>query len=396
MRPAARWLPVRVGRAVARCLTVLALLPLAPLAGGSPLPAQAALEDRFPSRPPAHGFVVDGTGLLDQAAVERLNERILDVQRRTGGDVGVVLLKDLEDRAPADMGVAIYRWWGVGRVDSIGSSRRDLGALLLIVPKEVATSGRGECWITTGRGAEAELHDADAGTICRSVVIPELREQRYEAAVAAGVDAIGAHFEETTAGAATLEAGDSGGSGGASRVAWIVGGGAGGVAGLAGLVLLVRRWRRRRPRPCPQGHGDMVRLSEAEDDVALAEGQRAEERVGSVDYDVWACTACPEREVIGYRRWSSFEGCPRCGYRTLKSTRRTLERATVRSTGMEEVELECHNCRYRHVTRRVTPKLPPPGASSGSRSGSSGGGGGGGGSFGGSGSTGGGGGGGSY
>jgi uncharacterized protein len=376
---------------------LLLLIALAPLGGHAPLPAQAALESRFPSQPPAHGFVVDVTGLLDAAAVARLNERILDVQRRTGGDVGVVLLKDLEDRAPSDMGVAIYRWWGVGRVDSIGSSRRDLGALLLIVPKEVAALGRGECWITTGRGAEAELHDADAGTICRTAVIPELRERRYEAAIAAGVDAIGAHFVETTAGAAPPSGNAGHGSGdGNGRVLWMLGGGAGGAAGGAGLALHLRRWRRRRPRPCPRGHGMMVRLSEAEDDAALEDGQRTEERLGSVDYDVWACPACDQRTVIAYRRWSSYEGCPRCRFRTMKSTTRTLESATVSRTGMEEVELDCLNCGYRHVTRRVTPKLPPPSSGSGSGFSGGGGGGGGGGSFGGSGSTGGGGGGSSY
>ncbi|MHB1223384.1 MAG: TPM domain-containing protein [Gemmatimonadaceae bacterium] len=387
-------------------LLLLLLLPLAPLADHGGLLAQAELDGRFPSQPPASGFVLDATGLLDAAAVARLNERILGVQRRTGGDVGVVLLADLDDRAPSDMGVAIYRWWGVGRVDSIGSSRRDLGALLLIVPREVAPSGRGECWITTGRGAEAELHDADAGTICRTAVIPELRERRYEAAIAAGVDAIGAQFAETTAGAAPLSRDDEGGSSGgrrgalsdrgSDRVLWMLGGGAGGAAGLAGIALLVRRWRRRRPRPCPKGHGPMSRLSEAADDAALADGQRAEERLGSVDYDVWACPACPERMVIAYRRWSSYKGCPRCRFRTMKTTTRTLESATVSSTGMEEVELQCLNCGYRHVTRRVTPKLSPPATGSGSRFSGGGGGGGGGGSFGGSGSTGGGGGGSSY
>ena len=33
----------------------------------------------------------------------------------------------------------------------------------------------------------------------------------------------------------------------------------------------------------------MTRLGEIEDDALLAEGQQAEERVGSVDYDVWQC-----------------------------------------------------------------------------------------------------------
>lgn len=355
------------------------------------LAAQPELERRFPAVPPSSGFIVDVTDLLDAAALDRLNARIFAVQQRTGGDVGVVLLRDLEDRAPSDMGVSIYRWWGVGRVDSIGSSRRDLGALLLIVPKEVAPSGRGECWITTGRGAEAELHDADAGDICRNLVIPQLREMRYEDAVAAGVDGIAEFFDRTTVGAAPLSgSGKSTRSGGRGILSRILFGGAG-VGGLAGLVLGIRRWRRLRPRQCSRGHGKMVRLSEAEDDVALISGQQTEEELGSVDYDVWACPTCNERRVIRYKSWSRYKRCPECSFVTMKRTVRVITPATVASTGVDEVDLDCKYCGYHDVTQRVIPKVVPASSSSGSS-----GGGGGGGSFGGSGSTGGGGGGSSY
>ncbi len=380
-------------RQATSALLKLLLLPLLITASGAhALAAQPELERRFPSVPPSNGFIVDVTDLLDAAALDRLNAKILAVQQRTGGDVGVVLLRDLEDRAPSDMGVSIYRWWGVGRVDSIGSSRRDLGALLLIVPKEVAPSGRGECWITTGRGAEAELHDADAGDICRNLVIPQLRELRYEDAVAAGIDGIAAFFDKTTVGAAPLSgSGRSRRSGGQGILSRILFGGAG-VGGLAGLVLGIRRWRRRRPRRCSRGHGKMIRLSEAEDDIALMTGQRTEEQLGSVDYDVWVCPTCNERRVIPYKRWSRYKRCPKCNFATMTRTVNVITRATVASTGVDEVELDCKNCGYHNVTRRVIPKVVP--ASSSSGSGSSGGGGGS--SFGGSGSTSGGGGGSSY
>jgi uncharacterized protein len=138
----------------------------------------------------------------------------------------------------------------------------------------------------------------------------------------------------------------------------------------------------------------MARLDEAADDAALSPAQLAEERVGSVDYDVWACATCPERLVIAYSRWSSYRGCPKCQARTLSSTTRTVTAATQVSTGLEETTLDCAHCGFHDVTRRVTPVLPPPPppSSSSSRSGSSGGGS----SFGGSGRTAGGGGGSSY
>lgn len=387
------------GRAARAALLAAAL-------AAAPLRAQAPLDALVPPSPAPASFIHDGGPVLDAAARARLDARIATVQRETGGDVGVAILRDLRDRAPSDVGVAIYRAWRVGAVDSLGSARRDLGALLLLVPKELAPSGRGECWITTGRGAEAGLIDADAGTICREAVIPRLREQDYEGAVAAGVDGIGAFFRQATAGQG------GGGAEDGTRPArprvdvpprrgrgdplpWLVGGGAG-LIGLVGAAVGALLWRRRRPRPCPRGHGMMARLDEAADDAALSPGQRTEERIGSVDYDVWACPACPERLVVPYRRWSGHEACPRCGHRTVEKDSHTLQAATMASTGLEEITLHCHHCRWRDVTRRVLPQLPPPSAGGSGSSVGGGGGGRGGSSFGGSGRTGGGGGGGSY
>lgn len=376
--------------AVLRALAVAALGVVAP-AGAQPA-AQAALDSIVPPSPTPAGFIADGGPVLDAAARDRLNARIAAVQRETGGDVAVAIVPDIRGRAPVDVGVAIYRAWGVGRVDSLGSARRDLGALLLIVPKELAPDGRGECWITTGLGAEGELIDAEAGRICRDAVIPRLRERDYAGAVSAGVEGIAAAFVRTTEGLtapAEVGAARERRRERARNVGLAVGGGLLGTGGLAAGIMGVRARRRRRPRPCPRGHGPMVRLSEVEDDAALTAGQRAEERVKSVDYDVWACQTCDERLVIPYGRWTSYEQCPACGHKTVESRTRTVQPATRRSTGLAEVTLACAHCAWRDVKRRVLPVLPPPSAGGG-RSG------GGGSSFGGSGRTGGGGGGGSY
>jgi uncharacterized protein len=340
-----------------------------------------------------------------------LNARITAVQARTGGDIGVAIVTDLRGYAPVDAGVAIYRAWKIGKVDSLGSARRDLGALLLIVPKELSPNGRGECWITTGLGAEGTLVDAHAGAICRDRVIPALRVRDYAAAVDSGIVGIAVAFDRAVAdesGSRATRPAEA--SGDASEAAaslrdstprekdgfpwgWLAGLGLAG-AGAAASITSWKRYQRRKPRPCPAGHGLMTRLDEAADDAALAPAQRAEERVGSVDYDVWACPVCSERIVIAYSRLSSYRGCPKCRARTLSSTTRTVTAATLHSTGLEETTLDCANCGYHDVTRRVTPVLPPPPppSSSSSHSGSSGGGP----SFGGSGRTAGGGGGSSY
>ena len=405
----------RATRFAAWLLALVLLLVLARTARGQTPRGQtrrgSALDSVVPPSPVPNGFIADGGPVLDAAARDRLNARIAAVQRATGGDIGVAIVRDLRGRAPADVGVAIYRAWKIGHVDSIGSARRALGALLLIVPKELAPSGRGECWITTGRGAEATLVDAHAGAICRDSVVPHLRTRDYAGAVGAGVDGIAVDLAAATADAGAADSNAAGARAANANTAagsaalsssetrphdrrWLVGALLG--TGLLGGALGGAAYRRRRPRYCPRGHGKMVRLSEAEDDAALDAGQRVEERVGSVDYDVWACPVCDERLVIPYpSRFTSVKGCPSCGYRTVRQSTRTLVAATQVSTGLEEITLHCEHCGWHDVTRRTTPMLPTP--SSSSSSGSSGSGGGGGGSsFGGSGSTAGGGGGASY
>jgi uncharacterized protein len=366
-----------------------------------------------PPSPSPDGFIHDGPKVLGDAARGALNDRITAVQSRTGGDIGVAIIADLRGYAPIDVGVAIFRAWKIGKIDSLGSARRDLGALLLIVPKELAPDRRGECWITTGLGAEGTLIDSHAGAICRDRIIPALRVRDYAAAVDSGITGIAAAFDRAVAeddavraggspsarpessGAMALREQSAPESGRSVAWSWLA---AAGIVGalIAGCIAAWKRYQRRKPRPCPAGHGLMTRLDEAADDSALAPGQQAEERVGSVDYDVWACASCAERIVIPYSRWSSYSGCPKCQARTLSKTTTTVVAATQFSTGLEETTVDCAHCGYHHVTQRVTPVLPPPPPPSSSSSSVSSGGSSSGSSFGGSGRSAGGGGGSSY
>ena len=138
----------------------------------------------------------------------------------------------------------------------------------------------------------------------------------------------------------------------------------------------------------------MRRLSEAADDAALNAGQRLEETLHSVDYDVWQCPA-GHSLVLPYRaRFTPYRECRVCHVRAERTTRRVIRQPTYTSTGLAEDTQICKACgATRTVEVTLARRTPPAVASSG---GGSGGGGGGGGGFGGSGSTGGGGGGSSY
>ena len=97
-----------------------------------------------------------------------------------------------------------------------------------------------------------------------------------------------------------------------------------------GSIVGFRKWRRHRRRRCPACQTLMVCLAEADDDALLEKGQQAEERVGSVDYDVWKCGACSHHFTLRYPKWvSGFAKCPQCHNRTKSSTETVIEPAST-------------------------------------------------------------------
>jgi len=122
-------------------------------------------------------------------------------------------------------------------------------------------------------------------------------------------------------------------------------------------------------------------LSETQDDAFLETGAVLEEQLGSMDYDVWACTTCDERLVVAKRKWfTSYETCPVCKRRTVSVKTKELVAATYTAQGEREVTRTCKNCRWTKTVQEAIPmRVQSSSSSGGSSSGFSSGGGGGGG-----------------
>ena len=372
-------------------LVLLCAVPAAAQTGRPDVPhVEPGLARIVPASPIPAGFIADVPDVIPADAEAALNARIAALQAGGRGDVGVAIIPSLEGRAPSEVGVAIYRTWRIGRIDSIGSARRNLGVLLLLVPKELAPDNRGHCWITTGRGAEGVVTDAASASICRERVVPHLVNRDYGAAVASALDGLQERFDADQGLAAEPFSPGKGADRGGGFRWWFVP--AGLVTFIAGLFG-VARWRRVRPRRCLECGLTMRRVAEREDNASLDEGQQLEEKLRSVDYDVWRCERRHELVIPYKSHFTSYKTCPSCGYLTVGTKRRTVSKATYSSTGKAKDTHTCKSCRHQWVEAIVLPMLV---RSSSSSSGGGGGGGGGGSSFGGSGSTGGGGGGSSY
>ena len=138
----------------------------------------AALLVQGPQLPAPTGYVNDLADVLPAEAEARLDAIARDVRQKSGGEIAVVTLRDLEGRDVSEVALAIGRQWGVGAAAEVGDATRNAGAVVLIVPKETSADGRGHCWVSTGRGTEGFLLDSDAGRICREAV-PYFRATDY-------------------------------------------------------------------------------------------------------------------------------------------------------------------------------------------------------------------------
>lgn len=143
----------------------------------------AAQQIEIPAPPRGYGtaaaeVVVDAARVLDPAVVDRLNRIAFAVRASTGGEMAIVTLPDLRGRDVADVALRIGRAWGVGAATGVGDRRRNAGVVVLLVPKETSSDGRGYIRIETGRGVEGFVTDAIAGDIQRAAT-PFFQRQDY-------------------------------------------------------------------------------------------------------------------------------------------------------------------------------------------------------------------------
>jgi uncharacterized protein len=141
-------------------------MPL-PLAVRTAVFAFAVLLQGGPDIPPPRGLVNDFAGVIPAPSAARMERIAQDVRDKTRAEMAIVTLRDLGGREPSDIALRIGREWKVGRLADIGDASRNAGVVILLVPKETSTDGRGYCRVETGRGTEGFITDATAAQMCR-------------------------------------------------------------------------------------------------------------------------------------------------------------------------------------------------------------------------------------
>lgn len=126
-----------------------------------------------PARP-----IVDQTNTLKPEQIAALEQTILNEEKTTGNQIGVLIIKSLEGQPIENYSIDVARQWG------IGGSERNSGVLLLIAKNDRKLR------IEVGYGLEGALPDIRAGQIIRDRISPEFKKGNYFSGIQSGLDGI--------------------------------------------------------------------------------------------------------------------------------------------------------------------------------------------------------------
>ena len=370
--------------------------------------------------------VHDFANLLSAAERASLEELAQSVERQTTAELAVVTVPSLRGQTVESYAHELFNQWGIGQKDL------NNGVLLLVAPTERRMR------IEVGYGLEPLLTDSLCGEIRDSAIIPRFKANDYAGGIVAGAQRLAAVLRADPAAArgdpnsgpilARTKRHNALWANGAAGIAalgllalgiltavrrlysttvfftvtavsaMLVGlaayftfhaparqqpiawfGGAA-FASLAGWCLNLVRYRRFGPHGCSKCGTQLELLSEQEDDPKLTAVQRLEEKIGSVDYDVWICPACLNQDTERYiKNFSGFKDCPECKARTFKEDAPVeVMAATTFSEGSARIDGRCVSCNHKAVRYITRSKISESSNSSSSFGGGGGGGGGGG------------------
>lgn len=313
-------------------------------------------------------YVNDYGEVLAPEDEANVSDRLDQFRATTGIHAVLLTVNSISDYATGDSTIEsfatnLFNQWG------IGDAARDDGILVLVAP------GDRKVRIELGAGYDRQA-DQTAQSIIDHAMLPHFREGQMAAGTVAGVDAVINRFDPNTSAVsqaiASVKDTVTGINWSSDGLITFL------IAPLVplgiGLKIGLGWWNRNRSRQCPTCTTEMRRLSEQEDDRYLEPGERREESLKSVDYDVWLCPSCGYHTTLSYNSlMSGYRTCSKCSHKTLSENTRTLVSPTYTSTGTAEVTQDCKHCGYHHIYTRSIPRKTR--SSSSSSSGSSGGGG---------------------
>lgn len=334
-------------------------------------------------------YVSDPDGTLSPAALQQADNMMRDIRRTTSAEAVMVVVDNIEDGDIDTFATELFSAWGLGKSD------KDNG-LLVLVAKDLRRAV-----IRTGYGLEGVLPDIVCARILREKMFPAFRRGDFDGGVLATARTLDSiltnpdNRDEILSGNKDADFADNResvdlkaffaiyfGIAGAITIVLLIillinvvslrgknnhdrymalaahkpvylafiffGLGLPALAAIP-LLLLMAKYRNQ-ARICPRCGKKMNKVDEVHDNDFLTPSQDMEERIGSVDYDVWLCSACGETDIEPYvKRNTGYQQCPRCGGLTSRLMReRILRQPTTTHKGEGVKEYACANCGYVH------------------------------------------------
>lgn len=367
-----------------------------------------------------NSHITDPHFLLNDFAEDTINSLLDALEDSLGYQVAVVCMNSIGDNDARTWGTDLFNLWG------IGSKETENGLLMLLIHDIHGID------FITGRGTEGVLTDIDCYNIQQQEMVPHFKNNDYATGMIRGTQAVCDFFYGSPpiySSSSSSEANDYDDSyyddynyNYESRgffqseffrfyaiatillsAAWLI------VLILCFFISdfhkryhalkfftlmvwmfifpvpflliyfvskgLMQRWRNT-IRFSPTTGEELHKLDDHGEDKFLDKGQLVEEKVKSIDYDVWVSYSGKEVLILAYKKWfSKYNKCSQCKFKTyFKEYDRTISAATYSSSGTGERKYKCANCGHSKVERYTIPRKTR--SSSGSSGGYSGGGGG--------------------
>ena len=348
-------------------------------------------------------YVADPANLVGESAKAIANSTLWNLRQNTGAEVVLVVVPNTGDYSREEFATRLFEQWGVGKAD------KDNGVMILIVPDQR------EAWIATGYGVEGIIPDIAASKIIQRSVVPYMRNGDLDGAVKAVTRDVANVLSDPEAAAevksnrkdAWLQTPESdittddiisliitliliiaaisylmffinsarfkkknrynqarAWHDEINFFKWMAVCSVG--LGLPIYFLAKRKYKKLRndPMQCPACRGKMTKLNEEEDNNLLSPAQDFEEKINSVDYDVWVCDECGTVERFAFpNKQSIYEECPHCHTKAMTMVKdHTVLPPTTRREGIGEKIYECKYCHNNTIKRYKIPKKEDAGA----------------------------------
>lgn len=340
-------------------------------------------------------YVCDPYGQLSSGTVSYINGRLAKVRKETTAEVAVAIVKNLDGMSVEEYSYDLFRHWGLGKKD------KDNGVLFVL-----ATEDR-KCYIQVGSGMEGVLPDISCANIIRRFVLPPMKDGNLSQAVAGTVNEIATVITNPEVAEEVKSAlSDSNGSeikaldgelfmefifvvvcavfifaliflfidlynthgrdnyrramtwrSHLGTYWWAAALSLGTALPIALLAYWLYRRSRDVPEICDTCGAKMNKLSEEDDNAFLSDSQDFEEKLGTVDYDVWLCPDCGTVARFPYaEKQLKYQKCPECHTVAMNLVMdKVVVPATNKHAGHGEKLYQCQYCKH---TKRVGYSIP--------------------------------------